>query len=160
MRVCIAVLLLRQLAAVDVDLNRWNEQLGHVERGVARFAKVGVLGLVGVFEVNVLLALLLDCRFVHELAAVGLIVVAEEDARFVGEREQLLQRRPHVVRTAVRKIAAACAGIGRKKRIAHKDSLRVSGTVRRQNGERRKTTRSGCSMLTSLLNTYEMHAGV
>ena len=42
----VALLLLWQSAAIDVDLNRRNEQLGKIERRVASLAELNVLGLI------------------------------------------------------------------------------------------------------------------
>src|SRR5690606_2036903 len=74
--------------------------------------------------VNVSLALCVDCGFPGEIIpAVGLVVVANKNARFGWQVEQATYRCIQDARAATRKVGSGCAVIGHEQGIANEQCI-------------------------------------
>src|SRR6476660_8387634 len=74
---------LGKIAPADVDLNRWDDEIGQGERGVPRGPHFDELILThAIAHVNVAGALFSDCRLPFDLASTRPVVVAHEKSRF------------------------------------------------------------------------------
>ena len=80
------VVRLRKVAAPDVDLDRGDDELGQLQRGVARLAHLHELILAhAVADMDVVRPLLGDRRLPFDVASAGRVVVAHEKARLRRE---------------------------------------------------------------------------
>jgi hypothetical protein len=75
----------RQFATADIDLQRWNDQLGHGQRLVTRLAQRDELSFRNaVANVDVMRALIGHRGFPLDVAAVRTVVVAHEEPHLAG----------------------------------------------------------------------------
>lgn len=113
-----------QTAAIHVDLKRVQDQLGHRQRRITRFADRDELVLRATRgNVRVRRLLFADRRFPARLAPVRLVVVADEDARRVREGENLLDQIPKARGAAAGKVGPRRAGIGHEQRVVNEGGI-------------------------------------
>src|SRR5262249_30296461 len=114
----------RQAAAVDVYLQRMQDEPRHWQGLVPSFSHCHEIGLAAASrDMDVVCALLRDGRFPARFAASRLIVVTGEEARLIGKTQYLLDRMPKAAGAAAREIRPRRAAVGHEKRVMDKGGI-------------------------------------
>ena len=110
-----------------VELNRWNDECGHVQRSVPCSAHGDkLLFSHAVMHMNVFSALFTHSGLPLGLPRRGWVVMADENLRFCRQGQHFMNRTVKRMRIATREVSPRRANIGHEQGVAHENGVLYS----------------------------------